>query len=404
MTIPMAVSRHLPRFPRVRFLCILLSCLATAPSWALVKGQSPAISGTPPTTATVGKQYLFQPMASDPNGDKLTFQMDYKPSWATFDVNTGRLSGTPGSGNVGTFSNIKIMVNDGAHWVALPAFSIKVNAPAGNTAPSISGTPGTSASPGAAYVFQPAASDPEGSRLAFAISGKPSWAAFDTTTGRFIGFPTTANVGSYANIRISVSDGNLSAALPAFTITVGSTTANRPPVISGTPMLTDAAGSAYSFRPTASDPEGKTISFSIQNKPSWAAFSTTTGTLSGTPGTSQLGTYANIVITASDGQLTAALPAFAITVTQIGQGSATLSWLPPTLNTDGTQLTNLGGYKIYYGTSAGSLTSVISINTAGIASYVVDGLTPGAWYFAITARTTSGVESNRTPVVTKTIM
>jgi len=29
---------------------------------------------------------------------------------------------------------------------------------------------------------------------------------------------------------------------------------------------------------------------------------------------------------------------------------ATVSWIPPTTNTDGTALTDLAGYKVYYGT------------------------------------------------------
>ena len=44
------------------------------------------------------------------------------------------------------------------------------------------------------------------------------------------------------------------------------------------------------------------------------------------------------------------LPAFSITVTQVGLGSMSLSWTPPTQNTDGSALTDLAGYKLYYGT------------------------------------------------------
>src|SRR4029453_5899928 len=98
------------------------------------------------------------------------------------------------------------------------------------------------------------------------------------------------------------------------------------------------------------------LTFSITNRPSWASFNTSNGTLSGTPTSSNIGTYSNIVIRASDGTLSASLPAFAVTVAAVGNGSATLSWTPPTRNTDGTTLTNLPGYRIYYGTSSGSLT------------------------------------------------
>ncbi len=86
------------------------------------------------------------------------------------------------------------------------------------------------------------------------------------------------------------------------------------PTIAGTPVTKIGAGSPYSFQPTAADFAGNTVTltYSIQNKPSWAMFSTTTGLLSGT---AARGTYAGIVITVSDGCTTASLPAFSIKVT-----------------------------------------------------------------------------------------
>jgi hypothetical protein len=86
----------------------------------------PKISGTPPTSVTVGTVYSFQPIASDPNGAKLTFSINVKPSWTSFDTTNGRLSGTPQAANVGTVSNIVITASDGKASASLPAFSISV--------------------------------------------------------------------------------------------------------------------------------------------------------------------------------------------------------------------------------------------------------------------------------------
>src|SRR5262249_37833 len=85
-------------------------------------------------------------------------------------------------------------------------------------------------------------------------------------------------------------------------------------VITGTPATTVNAGSAYSFRPSATDPAGNLLWFGIGNKPSWASFNSTTGQLSGTPAAANVGTYSNIVITAMDGQKSAPLPPFTIQV------------------------------------------------------------------------------------------
>jgi hypothetical protein len=85
-------------------------------------------------------------------------------------------------------------------------------------------------------------------------------------------------------------------------------------------------------------------------------------------------------------------------------GTATLSWLPPTENTDGSTLTNLAGYNIYYGTEAGNYTEAITIDNPGIAEYVVDNLPPGnTYYFVITAFDSSGNESEYSTMGSKTI-
>jgi hypothetical protein len=89
-----------------------------------------------------------------------------------------------------------------------------------NTPPVIEGKPKTAVTIGSAYEFQPSASDAEGDSLRYEIANKPAWMVFDASTGRLGGAPTAADVGIYANIRISASDGKSSAALPAFSITV----------------------------------------------------------------------------------------------------------------------------------------------------------------------------------------
>src|SRR5688572_24053607 len=151
-----------------------------------------------------------------------------------------------------------------------------------NRAPTLSRTPPSTPTVEAANAFTPTATDADGGTLTFAIQNRPSWATFNATTGGLTGMPAAANVGTFPNIVISVSDGSASASLPAFTLTVNAAP-NRPPTISGTPPAAAPVGVAYSFTPTAGDPDGGTLTFAIANRPSWAAFNTTTGRLSGTP-------------------------------------------------------------------------------------------------------------------------
>ncbi len=271
-----------------------------------------------------------------------------------------------------------------------------------NRPPTISGTPPTSVIHGTAYSFQPTASDPDGNPLTFSITNPPSWTTFSATTGRLQGTPGASNVGTYSNIVIRVSDGQATAQLPAFAIAV-SNPANRPPVISGTPPTSVMQGTAYSFQPTASDPDGNPLTYSITNAPSWATFSATTGQLQGTPGAGNVGTYSNIVISVSDGTATASLATFAVTVVAVAGGSATLSWTPPTTNTDGSPLTNLAGYRVRWGPAAGNYTSSVTLNNAGLTSYVVGSLVPGTYYFVVTALSSAGAESQFSSVASKTI-
>jgi hypothetical protein len=69
----------------------------------------------------------------------------------------------------------------------------------------------------------------------------------------------------------------------------------------------------------------------------------------------------------------------------------------------GTTLTNLAGYKIYYGTDSQSLSQVVQVSSPATLSYVISGLASGTWYFAVAAYTSAGEESAQSTISTKTI-
>ncbi len=89
--------------------------------------SAPTISGSPQTSVTIAEQYSFAPVASDPDGDTLSFTVSGQPSWASFNTNTGVLSGTPTMGDIGTYGDILISVSDGTATASLPQFSVAVN-------------------------------------------------------------------------------------------------------------------------------------------------------------------------------------------------------------------------------------------------------------------------------------
>lgn len=178
---------------------------------------------------------------------------------------------------------------------------------------------------------------------------------------------------------------------------------NQAPTIAGAPPPNVLEGQLYEFTPNASDADGDTLEFSIARKPAWAEFDKTTGRLRGTPGAGDVGNFTNIAISVSDGKATASLAAFDVSVNQVAAGAATLSWNPPTENSDGTALTDLAGYRIYYGLNRDNLTQVVELSNPGLTRYVVENLTPARWFFAMTSVNGDGVESARSPIAAKTI-
>ncbi len=175
--------------------------------------------------------------------------------------------------------------------------------------------------------------------------------------------------------------------------TSGGKAANSAPTISGKPLVQVVQETPYSFQPVATDPDGDPLTFKVVNLPPWASFSDKNGRLQGTPSAADIGVYPGIVITVSDGQAESALDAFDITVTSVGSGSAVLSWLPPTENEDGTPLTDLAGYKLYWGTSSGKYDGSVTIDNPGVTTYVLDNLAPATYYFVATAYNAEGAES-----------
>ena len=297
------------------------------------------------------------------------------------------------------------------------------------SAPIIWGDPETTVLVGQNYLFQPETEDADGDLLEFNIENRPDWALFDPATGTLQGVPTASHRGRHGNIVISATDSDNVVSLPSFSIMVADTStpddgipddgipddgipddgipddggpgqsSSAPPTISGKPNTSVVAGQQYVFRPDAIDPEGDDLSFSVVNKPSWANFNTTTGRLGGYPDFDDVGTSRLIEISVSDGSSIAALPRFRVTVEPVGTASVTLAWDTPTRNADGSLLTDLAGYRIYYGTASGDYTETIAIRSAGVTSHVIDGLAPGRYYLAMTSVNSQDLESDKTPEI-----
>jgi hypothetical protein len=191
-------------------------------------------------------------------------------------------------------------------------------------------------------------------------------------------------------------------------------TGNRPPVIVGTAPSRAVVGQLYVFAPSISDPDGDQLTIRVGTRPAGATVDALTGRLTFTP--TSPGTVAPITLAVSDGRggvASYSTPAIVVTAgpTQppvepppppppAGTGTALLNWMAPTLRTDGAQLTDLTGYRIRYGRSAGSLNQVAEVGP--VTTYTVTGLASGAWYFGVSAISASG-EGEQSNIATKVV-
>ena len=103
--------------------------------------------------------------------------------------------------------------------------------------------------------------------------------------------------------------------------------------------------------------------------------------------------------------MSANLPQFSLAVVQNADGSITVSWTPPTLNEEGSALTDLVAYKFYDGTSSGSYQNQIRIDDAeGRSAFVIENLTPATYFIVATAINSNNVESAFSNETTKQVL
>ena len=144
-----------------------------------------------------------------------------------------------------------------------------------------------------------------------------------------------------------MSDGQASVALPPFSIAVTSIIVNSAPTITGTPISSVEAGSAYSFVPTGNDADGDALTFSISGQPVWAGFDPVNGALTGIPAIADVGNYPNIVISVSDSQASASLAAISIEVLSVAANNPpTISGVPSTEVTVDSGLDRAGARRL----------------------------------------------------------
>ncbi|WP_412972679.1 putative Ig domain-containing protein [Glaciecola sp. MF2-115] len=241
--------------------------------------NAPVISSTAVLTVEEGQDYSYTLAATDADGDTLTLAATSLPAWLSFEASTGVLSGTPSEDDVGDHA-VTLTVSDGTD-TQTQSFTVEVTA-IPNVAPLITSVAPTAATEGSEYSYTLTATDEDGDTLTMSATTSPDWLTFVASTGVLSGTPATADVGDH-DVELSVSDGEDSVS-QNFTITVAAVVSeNNAPVITSNAITMATVGTSYTYTLTATDEDGDDLTYSSVTLPTWGAFDTSTGILSGTP-------------------------------------------------------------------------------------------------------------------------
>jgi hypothetical protein len=365
---------------------------------------------------------------TDPDvGDVLTYSATLAdgtplPAWLKLDVATGTFTGTPTSTNLGNFQ-VKVTASDKAKATVSSTFDLNVQAPP-NNAPVVSkplvnasatqDKPFTLALPAGTFT------DPDvGDVLTYSATladgtSLPAWLKLDVATGTFTGTPTSTNLGNF-QVKVTASDKAKATAISTFALNVQAPP-NNAPVVSK-PLVNASATQDKPFTlalpaGTFTDPDAGdvlTYSATLANGtvlPTWLKLDAATGTFTGTPTSTNLGSL-QVKVTATDKAQATANSTFALDVVKSpvipnqpltlqkasndgiwninGSGKVKVSLLSK--NT--TQLNEIGIFKV----DANNKVNGIAPNGAGFAKAAIES---GSVVFDVLSdRTTDGLDLSR---------
>jgi hypothetical protein len=300
----------------------------------------PAFNTVPPKTGTSvveGNEYLFAVTADDIDikyGDRISYSLNVAPVAGAFtpeagwlsiypdplDVKKATLRGTPKNVNVGSF-NVTITATDSydgkvEHTFAITVVNVnsapKITSPVDITKPPV---PLYKGKQDEEFNLTVEVTDDDilhGDIVTFTLTGAPAWLSVKPVAvradqqkvyGLISGTPTKTDIKITNNITLTVKDSKQTPANPAGVFNLEVVNVNDPPTISGVPPV-GIVGEAYSFVPTAEDPDGDTLRFTIEGtQPPWAIINTNNGEISNARELvkTDVGTYSNISIRVSDG-------------------------------------------------------------------------------------------------------
>lgn len=247
--------------------------------------EVPVITSEPLASGYVGSAYRYQVGASDADGDALTYSLGEAPDGVAIN-NTGNLSWIPEPDQTGEH-RIQVNVTDERGATARQAFTVAVSAT--NQAPVIESIPPQGARVEQPYQYDAEATDPDGDALTYSLLQAPSGMMIDSGTGNVEWTPAESQEGS-ATVQLAVADGRGGQQAQTFDIQVLKD--NTAPTIVSAPTTVTEPETEYVYQPSANDPDGDPLTFSLQTAPSGMSVDQSSGRISWTPSEEQSGEHA----------------------------------------------------------------------------------------------------------------
>jgi trimeric autotransporter adhesin len=290
---------------------------------------------------------VYTATGSDPESASLTYTLGGTDA-GLFDINASSGAVTfraapnfeaPGDGGANNIYDITVTASDGSLSSAPRAVAINVTNV--NEAPGItSGVSASFAENATGTVYTATGSDPESTALTYTLGGTDAGLFNINASSGAVTFkvspnfeaPGDAGANNVYDITVTASDGSLSSAARAVAITV--TEVNEAPSITSggsASFAENATGTVYTA--TGSDPESTTLTYTLGGTDAGLFdINASSGAVTfkaapdfETPGDAGANNVYDITVTASDGSLSSAARAVAITVTEVNEAPSITS-------------------------------------------------------------------------------
>lgn len=223
---------------------------ANYPFTLSINNRAPVISSSGNTTQTEGTYLAYHILATDADGDVLSYALSTNASWAT--ISGAWVNGT--ATGVGWY-NFQVWANDSYSGSDTKSWQLTVTS--ANSAPYFTSTPIYSVANNSAYLYNANATDPNEDPITYGLVSNCSWLEINPSTRAVSGTPHQA--GSYY-VNVTASDGINPPAYQNYTLYVTSAA----PSFTSSPIDEWQNNTFYSYNADATDSENEYLNFSLE--------------------------------------------------------------------------------------------------------------------------------------------